>query len=152
MAGGVDLVQFASDPAFAIDEDTCVVGWNDGAENLLGYSADEAIGRHCYEVLEAVFASGELLCTPFCEGAACFKGSRPFAVPACRLRCKDGRWVTATIASLVMPRGADGRLADQAVTIVFVRENAAVATCSSGPAFSFPWHSMPGTAPMVNMA
>ncbi len=126
MTGGVELVNFASDAAFAIDAESRVVGWNSASEGLLGYSAAEAMGRHCWEVLEAIFPSGEPLCTPMCEGAACFKHGRPFAVPACRLRRKDGRWVSGSFASLVMPREAGVRPTDRAVAIVFLREDSAV--------------------------
>lgn len=127
MADGAALVECSSDPAFAIDENACVVGWNGAIEALLGHAASEAMGRHCHEILEAVLPGGEPLCTPLCEGAACFKQGRPFAVAACRLRRKDGGWVSASISSLVMPREDGVRPAGRAVAIVFLRENPAVA-------------------------
>ena len=117
-----DLVNFASDAAFAVDGDSRIVGWNEAAHDLLGYADGEVIGRPCYEILEAVLPGGEPLCTPSCEGAMCFKLRRPFAVPACRLRCKDGQWAPAAISTLVMPRETGIRPKGEAVAIVFLRE------------------------------
>jgi DNA-binding SARP family transcriptional activator len=56
----------------------------------------------------------------------CFKLRRPFAVPTCRLRRKDGQWVAVTISTLVMPRETGIRPEGQAVAIVFLREDGLV--------------------------
>ena len=40
-----ELVEFASDPAFAIDDRHPVAAWNRGAEQLFGYAPDEVVGR-----------------------------------------------------------------------------------------------------------
>jgi len=40
-----DLVEIASDPAFAVDESLRVAAWNESARKLLGYTAEEAMGK-----------------------------------------------------------------------------------------------------------
>lgn len=135
MVDAPDLVSLASDAAFAVDENLRIVGWNGGAHELLGYAAGEVTGRRCYDILQAVLPSGEPLCTPMCEGARCLKHGRPYAVPSCRLCRKDGRWISATISTLVMPREVGVRPAGATVAIVFLREYHAE---PSRPLFSQP--------------
>ncbi len=100
------LVHFASDPAFAVDRELRILEWNSGAQELLGHAPDEVIGCHCYDVLHGMLAGGEPLCMPNCEGVECFQFGRPFAVPECKFRHKDGRWVSMTVGTLVMPDDA----------------------------------------------
>jgi PAS domain S-box-containing protein len=105
MVGVCDLVDFASDAAFSVDERLRVLAWNSGARKLLGYSAREVVGRGCYDVLQAVLPDGEPLCSPECDGALCFGRGQPFAVPSCLVRHKDGQWIPVSIGTLVPPRG-----------------------------------------------
>lgn len=97
------LVDLASDAALAVDSNSQVVAWNQRAESLLGYRAEQTVGRPCYDVLQAILPSGEPLCTPECEGKLCFAHRSPFAVRACSLRHKDGRWLQASISTLIAP-------------------------------------------------
>ena len=39
-----------ADGAFAITPDGNIVRWNTAAEKVLGYTARDSIGRHCYDV------------------------------------------------------------------------------------------------------
>jgi PAS domain S-box-containing protein len=127
MFDGRQLVDHASDAAFAIDGDSIIVAWNYAARRLLGYSRREVLGRHCSEVLQAVCSDGEPLCVPNCEGAACFSNLRAFNAPSCRARQKDGGWVSVNLSTMVMPRGArHGQTrAAMAVVILQGKENEA---------------------------
>jgi DNA-binding CsgD family transcriptional regulator len=49
----------------AIDEAMVVRAWTDSAAELLGVSARQAIGRHCYDVL-SLETKGGALCGPAC--------------------------------------------------------------------------------------
>ncbi len=117
-----ELVEFASDPAFAIDDRHQVAAWNRGAEQLFGYAPDEVVGRRCADVLQAVLPSGEPLCTPECEIFRCYRNHHPCGVPTCRIRRKNGDWVTVGISSLVMPRQARRSGSGAIVAVVFLRE------------------------------
>ena len=55
---------------FAVDSQGTVISWNPGAEALLGRSADEAIGRKCYELIDGRLPSGKRLCGPACVARA----------------------------------------------------------------------------------
>ena len=40
-----------SDAMVAVGADLTIVAWNEGATELFGYTADEALGRPCYSVM-----------------------------------------------------------------------------------------------------
>ncbi|MBE0598510.1 MAG: PAS domain S-box protein, partial [Desulfuromonadales bacterium] len=71
---------------FLVDLDQCIVYWNAEAERITGYSAAEAIGRHC----------------SFLEGMPCGKGCglfderlpKPVIGAACTVRTRAGRKIT----------------------------------------------------------
>jgi DNA-binding SARP family transcriptional activator len=117
-----DLVKFASDPAFAVDDKMRVVGWNTGAEALLGYSTTEAIGQKCGQILQAFYPTGEPLCSVLCEGRSCMAVGKKWEMSACRIRHKTGNMVTAGISTLVLPPEAREEDSDDAVAVVFLRE------------------------------
>ena len=116
------LVEGASDASFAIDDRHQVVAWNRGAEQLLGYAPDEVIGQRCEEVLQSVLPGGEPLCMPNCEPFRCFRSRHPSGVPGCRVRCKNGNWVTVGYSSLVMPGQIQESPSGAVVAVVFLRE------------------------------
>jgi len=116
-----DLVQFSSDAAFAIDAELRVVGWNNAAQNLLGYSLGEAIGKKCSDILQAVYPSGEPLCSMLCAGRSCFLGGDKWAMDACRIRHRDGSMVSVGISTLVIPTEARDPHDGEAIAVVFLR-------------------------------
>lgn len=117
-----NLVEGASDPAFAIDDRHQVVAWNGAAERLLGYAPDEVIGKRCAEVLQSMLPGGDPLCMPNCEFFRCFRDCHPCGVPSCRVRRKNGDWVTVGYSSLVMPGQTQGPPSGAVVAVVFLRQ------------------------------
>ncbi len=118
----VDLVEFASDPAFCVDSEMRVTGWNDGVAELLGYTSVEAIGQKCSKILQAVYRTGEPLCSPLCEGMQCVTSGRKWGLGACQLRHKCGAAVNAGISSLVLPQEAGELNEPNSIAIFFLRE------------------------------
>ena len=62
-----DLVEFASDAAFAIDDNRKIAAWNDPAQRMLGYASSEVIGMDCGDVLRGSLEGGEPLCHGDCD-------------------------------------------------------------------------------------
>ncbi len=133
MFGGLDIDEFAadaalalvdcaSDAAFAIDRSLTIVSWNRAARQSLGYAATEVIGQHCSDVLQAVYAHGEPLCVPSCEGVRCFRRHTPFSAPTSFARHKDGSWIPINIESVVMSKQAQKLDGSSALAVVFMRE------------------------------
>lgn len=117
----IDLVAYASDPAFAVDSDMRVIGWNPGAEQLLGYSTAEAMGQKCSAILQAFYPTGEPLCSVLCEGRSCMAIGDKWGITTCRLRHKSGKMVTAGISTLVLPTEAREETNGDGVAVVFLR-------------------------------
>ena len=115
------LAEFSSDAALVIDDRQRVAAWNRGAEQLLGYAPDEAIGRRCAEVLQAIRPGGEPLCVPACEVFQCFRDCQPQGVASCRVRRKDGGWVDVSYHSIVLPQ-PQGPSRGAPVALVLLRE------------------------------
>ena len=115
------LAEFSSDAALVIDDRQRVAAWNQAAEQLLGYAREEAIGRRCAEVLQAVLPGGEPVCVPTCEIFQCFRDCRPRGLASCRVRRKDGGWVDVSYHSIVLPR-PQGPAAGAPVALVLLRE------------------------------
>lgn len=122
IAHASELVEFASDAALAIDADGRIVAWNIPAQRLLGYSSSEAIGLYCGDVLQAALPCGEPLCHCDCDVIRCFRDCRPYGVPNCRLRHRDGEWVTASIATVAMSQRARRVYADKVLAVIFIRD------------------------------
>jgi PAS domain S-box-containing protein len=57
------------DGAFVIDRDHRIIFWNQAAEEILDYPAEEAIGRQCYEILGGRDEQGRTLCQRYCRVA-----------------------------------------------------------------------------------
>lgn len=117
-----DLTAFASDASFSIDGHHAIVGWNDAAQQLLGYEIDEAVGLQCSNILQFVYFDGEPLCKDNCECWQCFEHNQPFGAPFCRARHKNGDWVPLRISSVVLPRDAQNPQIDSVVAVIFLDE------------------------------
>lgn len=114
------LVNFASDAALAIGSNSQIIAWNQRAENLLGYTREQALGQTCYDILQATLPSGERLCTPECEGHRCLEFNTPFAVADCCLHHKDGQWLRASISTLVAPELDQDDVDSSALAVIFL--------------------------------
>jgi PAS domain S-box-containing protein len=132
MVGALDLDEFAantafalvdraSTPAFAVDRNLTIIDWNRSATQCLGYTADEVIGQRCSDILQAVYAHGEPLCVPGCEGDRCFRRCEPFSTSSTRVRHKDGGWIPIDLDTVVMSKGIQSLRAPSVLAVIFLR-------------------------------
>lgn len=96
------LVERCSEAAFAVDGNLRVVGWNEPAARLLGFSRTEAVGSNCGELLQAILPDGRRLCSRFCDARGCFERAAPFRSEGCLARRKDGSLVRIELGSLCL--------------------------------------------------
>ncbi len=115
------LVDCASGPAFAIDRSLTIVDWNRAVAQCLGYVAEEVIGQHCSDVLQAVHAHGEPLCGPSCEGVWCFRRSNPFVAAASYARHKNGGWVPVNLTTVVTSKRVQSSDNRSVLAVIFLR-------------------------------
>jgi PAS domain S-box-containing protein len=79
-----------------MDHDLKFVFWNKAAQLLLGYSADEVVGRYCHEVFAGTDACGARICHASC--LTFIRGREGKQIPTGELfvRAKGGRpiWIS----------------------------------------------------------
>ena len=90
----------SGDALVAFDAGMTVVSWNRAAEELTGVSADDAIGRHCWEVLGGRDERGNIVCHPGCSTARLAREGWPVRGQDLLIRAPEGarRVEMATIA------------------------------------------------------
>jgi len=81
----------SGDALFSFGEDMRVVSWNDAAHELTGISADEAVGRPCWDVLCGVDAGGGLVCHKGCSGARLARQGWPVSAQELLIKTSGGR-------------------------------------------------------------
>jgi len=62
----LDIVSSTADAAFATDESGRIVIWNKAAERLLGYAAEEVLGKPCHDILCGRDLFGNRFCDENC--------------------------------------------------------------------------------------
>lgn len=87
----VDSDLRSGDALVAFDDELQVVAWNDAAEELTGISAEDAIGRPCWDVLCGVDTRGGLVCHKGCSGARLMRQGWPVAAQELLVKTAGGR-------------------------------------------------------------
>jgi PAS domain S-box-containing protein len=92
-----------ADGLYVVDHQRRIVRWNDGAQRLLGHSAEDVLGRHCYEVVAGCTIDGRRICGPDCGVHRCVeRGELPRSMDL-RARTKTGRQVWLHVSGIVLP-------------------------------------------------
>jgi PAS domain S-box-containing protein len=79
------------DALFVFDEGLTIRSWNHAAEELTGLSADEAVGRPCWDVLGASEDGGALVCHAGCAHARLARKGWPVRCHDVVIRTSEGR-------------------------------------------------------------
>ncbi len=95
-----------ADGAYAVDRNQRILFWNAAAERMLGYSADDVIGRPCHEIFHGDPRPGCLQCQPGCP--VLHAASHQNSVPTYNLlsRTQEGRPILLNV-SVIVPRNPD---------------------------------------------
>jgi len=106
-----------ADGAYALDQRQRIVFWNAAAERILGYGAEEVIGRPCYEVFNGELRPGCLECHASCP--VMIAAEHHEHVPTYNLlsRTKEGETIMLNV-SVIVPLDTDSSL----VTIHLFRD------------------------------
>jgi PAS domain S-box-containing protein len=81
----------SGDALLAFDADLIVVVWNRAAEKLTGVTANEAVGRHCWEVLGGRDERGNVVCHPGCSTARLAREGWPVPCQGLLIKAREGR-------------------------------------------------------------
>ena len=88
--------------AYAIDLEQNIVFWNRRAEGILGYPAQDTIGRKCYEVVQGHLPDGVTpFCSRNCPAIVAAKHGRIPPASSVRTRCASGQIKRITMIPLI---------------------------------------------------
>ena len=109
---GLDLAEMLATTAeggFAIDEEGRIALWNRGAEDLLGHTGREAVGRRCCDLLAGDDENGNRLCCRGCHIMEISKARTPVHSFDMRTRTKSGStiWVNVSTLRVSSDEGGD---------------------------------------------
>lgn len=105
----VDMLNGTADGAMLADEGGIVVLWNRAAERLLGFRADEVLGRSCHDVMRGETLGGQPFCSPLCaigHRLGCGNAVRNFDI---QTHTKAGKVIWLNVSSLPVPSRKKGR-------------------------------------------
>jgi DNA-binding CsgD family transcriptional regulator len=96
------MIFATGEPAYAVDRDGTIVGWNTAASRAFGYPGSQAVGRKCWDLLQGQDAFGNQYCSERCplrEMAFQHK-----SVNRCRMsfRTADKKLHAFTVTTLVL--------------------------------------------------
>lgn len=92
-----------ADGVMAADGDRKIILWNSAAERLLGFRAQEALGRPCYQILGRKDSSGRLTCQEGCQGRALARRSELDSTHDLLTYRKEGREIWLNVTTIVAP-------------------------------------------------
>jgi PAS domain S-box-containing protein len=85
-----------------VDADQRIVLWNKAAEEFLGYSAEEARGQFCYELLAGRDLGGRLVCRARCAINDCARRGRPIRSFNLWVQRCDGRTAWIDVSGILV--------------------------------------------------
>jgi DNA-binding CsgD family transcriptional regulator len=97
----------SGDAVFSFDENMTVLSWNRAAEALTGHSAEEAVGRPCWEMLGGLDEGGGVFCHANCYVARLAAQGRQVAPHQLLIRTGMSRRL-ATVSTIAVGNG-DGK-------------------------------------------
>jgi PAS domain S-box-containing protein len=99
-----DILFNTADPVFCVDRDLRIALWNESLKDLLGYGADEVLGKHCYDLIGCRNNAGNPLCHDNCMEL--LEKLPPKTLAPTReflAHTKDGRDIWVNISTILMP-------------------------------------------------
>jgi len=90
----------AADGALVIGPDGRILSWNRAAAQILGYRANETVGRQCCEILAGEDVGGARICSPSCAVMTLARDGKTAESFDVRARTKAGRPVWLNLSTL----------------------------------------------------
>jgi PAS domain S-box-containing protein len=108
MAAVFGSLALSPDPVFVTDRRNRIVFWNKSAERILGYAADEVVGKPCAARLEGCDAYGNRYCSDTCPVTGIAARGESVNQFGLRLKHRDGDVVTVDVTILNLGAQAPG--------------------------------------------
>lgn len=93
-----------ADPFFCVDRDLKIVLWNEPLKELLGYSTEEILGSHCFDLIGCRNVPGQPLCHDNCMDFL-EKLHKKKLIPAREFlaHTKDSRDIWVNVSTILIP-------------------------------------------------
>lgn len=113
-----DFIANSCDGVMAVDSQQTIVLWNDAAARILGYAADEVLGKQCFRVMQGRDTTGCAVCHRHC--ATFQRAERLENPPTAEVssRTRDGQNIWLSVSTVLVP----SRRRELATLIHFFRE------------------------------
>jgi PAS domain S-box-containing protein len=98
-----DFIANSDDGVFAVDHLQSIVLWNERATRILGFSAEEVLGKKCYEVVCGRDDRGCVVCRRGCEAITAAKQLWPAPTRDIEVRTKGGPEAWLSLSTVVVP-------------------------------------------------
>lgn len=118
LADLLEVLGRTSDAMIAIDPELNVIGWNEAATLLLGYSAEQALGTACHEILSWRDRCGDSVCGESCQSIKIGKADEIIPTREVLGRSATGKTLWLSASTIVPPLA----LRSQCRVIHLVRE------------------------------
>ncbi len=101
-----DTLSTASIGAYAVNVEQTIVFWNETAQHILGYSANQVLGRRCYEVLVGT-TEGSLTpeCQAGCPSILCLQAGQIPGTNRLQMLCSSGARKSVSLTPMVIGGG-----------------------------------------------
>jgi len=104
----LELIANTEEAVYAVDSDQQIILWNKGAEEVLGYTADEALGRHCYDLLMGRDEDGRPKCMMNCAVMDVARSEGRVPSHYCAMKNKEGKPLWLHLTHVVIPSKDSG--------------------------------------------
>ena len=98
----LEQLSHTGDGVFGVDRKRRIVLWNRAARSLLGYRAEEVLGRYCYEVIQGCDGDGAQICGMGCPHFARAKKLRWASHQQLRTRTKSEQDVCIDMSTVAV--------------------------------------------------
>jgi PAS domain S-box-containing protein len=104
----LDVLSNAADGVFVIDQNQRIVLWNGAAERMLGFIAEEVMGRPCHEIVQGRDDYDHPWCRANCHIMAVSRAGDPVETFNTLTNTKSGdlRWLNISV--LTLPAAKEG--------------------------------------------
>ncbi len=103
LANLFEILGRTSDAMIAIDPELNVIGWNKSATALLGYSAEQALGTPCHEILSWRDRCGDSVCGESCQSIKIGKPDEIIPTREVLGRSATGKTLWLSASTIVPP-------------------------------------------------
>jgi PAS domain S-box-containing protein len=110
-----EMLDTTAEGGFAIDGEGRIVLWNRGAEDLLGHTVREAVGRRCCDLLVGDDENGNRLCCRGCHIMDLSRARTPVHSFDVRTRTKTGSTIWLNVTTL---RVSSDEVGDRTVHLI----------------------------------